>query len=106
MSEPSGTRDGVLHISDEVYFENVPEAVWLFEIGGYPVVKKWLGYRDRKRRDGRTLTLREKDHLRSIVRRIAALLALHDDLDAVYGDAIEDPWTPPEAVFVDAESSG
>ena len=106
VSEPSGTRDGVLHISDEVYFENVPEAIWLFEIGGYPVVKKWLGYRDRKRRDGRPLTLREKDHLRSIVRRLAALLALHDDLDAVYSDAIEDPWTPPEAVFTDAESPG
>ncbi|WP_094552141.1 type ISP restriction/modification enzyme [Rubricoccus marinus] len=92
-----GDRDGALHISDEVYFEDVPEAVWDVEIGGYPVVKKWLGYRDRNRRDG-PLTLAEKDHLRGIVRRLAALVALRDQLDAAYADAIADPWIPPDVV--------
>ena len=93
-----GERDGDLYIGDDIYFENVPETVWDVRIGGYPVVKKWLGYRDTKRRDGAPLTLAEKDHLRSIVRRLAALLVLRGEANALYAEAIEAPWTPPEVV--------
>jgi hypothetical protein len=32
-------------INGQVRFANVPAAVWRFELGGYPTVKKWLGYR-------------------------------------------------------------
>ncbi len=62
-------------------------------MGGYPVLKKWLGYRDAKRRDGRPMTLAELDHLRTMVHRLAALLLLHDALDAAYERAAAAAFT-------------
>jgi len=79
-----GSETGDLHISDEICFANVPEAVWGLELGGYPVLKKWLGYRQVNRQGGRPLTLAEARYFRSMVQRLAALLALHADLDALY----------------------
>ncbi len=91
-----GEATGDLWLNDTVYLKNVPERVWRHELGGYPVVKKWLGYRDAKRRDGRPITLAELDHLRSIVHRLAALLLLHDALDAAYDKAAADAFTSSE----------
>ncbi|HVF59086.1 MAG TPA: type ISP restriction/modification enzyme [Thermoanaerobaculia bacterium] len=91
-----GETTGDLYLNDTVYLANVPERVWRYELGGYPVLKKWLGYRDQKRRPGRPLTADELDHLRSMVHRIAALLLLHDRLDKAYEQAIEDPFTTEE----------
>jgi hypothetical protein len=48
-------------------------AVWGFELGGYPVLKKWLGYRQESRRGGRPLTLTEARYFRSMIQRLAAL---------------------------------
>lgn len=70
-----------------MYFANVPQNVWRYELGGYPVLKKWLGYRQAARRDGRPLTLAERQEFRSMVQRIAALLALHGEADALYEKA-------------------
>jgi hypothetical protein len=50
-----GDQTGDLFLNEEVYFANVPEKVWQFELGGYPVLKKWLGYRDSKRRSNQPL---------------------------------------------------
>jgi hypothetical protein len=94
--EPSrsqwGTLTGDLWINGETFFKNVPERVWQFELGGYPVLKKWLGYRDVKRSGGRELTLAEVQHFRSMVQRIAALLELHPQLDAHYAAAAAAPF--------------
>jgi len=79
-----GDSTGDLYINNDVYFANVPKAVWGYEIGGYPVLKKWLGYRQASRRDGRPLALTERHHFRSMIQRIAALLALHVTADALY----------------------
>ena len=38
-----GERTGDLYINDTTFFANVPEAVWSYQLGGYPVLKKWLG---------------------------------------------------------------
>ena len=54
-----GAGTGDLHINDEVCFANVPDAVWGLELGGYPVLKKWLDYRQANRQAGRPLTLAE-----------------------------------------------
>jgi hypothetical protein len=67
----------------------VPQAVWTFELGGYPVIKKCLGYRQRSRLD-RPLSLAEARHLRSMVQRIAGLLALGPELDRQYEQAAAD----------------
>lgn len=82
-----GERTGDLYIGDAVYFANVPEAVWTYQLGGYPVLKKWLGYRQADRRGGKPLTVDEQRWFRSIVQRIAALIALTDDLDRLYSAA-------------------
>jgi len=84
-----GDQAGELYINREIFFGNIPKRVWRFELGGYPVLKKWLGYREARRRTGKPLTLGEKDVFRDIVRRIAALLALGDRLDSLYRRAIQ-----------------
>lgn len=97
MPVPSwGTMTGDLFINAAVSFGNVPQAVWRYELGGYPVLKKWLGYRHSSRREGRPLTLAEARHFRSIVQRIAALLAIHDELDRLYEAAAADAFTARE----------
>lgn len=88
-----GLGAGDLYINDRVFFRNVPEDVWRYELGGYPVLKKWLGYRDARRRNNRPLSLHEKDHFRSMVQRIAALLSLHHRLNELYEAAAADAWT-------------
>ncbi len=79
-----GHTTGDLYINDSVFFRHVPEAVWRYELGGYPVIKKWLGYRDRGRRPGVPLSVQEVEHLRGIVQRLAAALQLHSTLDSLY----------------------
>jgi hypothetical protein len=79
-----GENTGDLYLSERIRLRNVPELVWKYEIGGYPVLKKWLGYRDGRRRPGSTLSLAEIEHFRSMIQRIASLLVLHPKLDRLY----------------------
>ena len=88
-----GEETGDLAINDLVRFENVPTEVWSFEIGGYPVLKKWLGYRQASRRNEAPMTVAELGTFREMVLRIAALLALRTDLDAAYAEAARDSFT-------------
>ena len=88
-----GERTGDLFISEQVFFANIPEAVWKYELGGYPVLKKWLGYRQANRRDGNPLSSEERPWFRTVVQRIAALLALSPVLDDLYSAASEDAFT-------------
>jgi type ISP restriction-modification system protein len=64
---------------------NVPELVWTYQLGGYPVLKKWLSYQQADRRDGKPLTDDERRWFRQVIQRIAALLALGPSLDALSG---------------------
>lgn len=91
-----GAETGDLHINDDVFLSNVPAAVWTFALGGYPVLKKWLGYRQANRRGDRPLTLAELRHLRSIIQRLAALVAFHPRLDELYQAAAADAFTAEE----------
>ncbi len=91
-----GERTGDLWINDDTRFENVPEAVFQHELGGYPVIRKWLGYRAADRRSGKPLTLEEVSHLRSIVQRLAAILALGPSLDSIREKASGDAFDAEE----------
>lgn len=91
-----GETTGDLWLNDRVFIQHVPEAVWHFELGGYPVIKKWLGYREARRRGGKPLTLGEKDDLRAIVQRLAALVVLEPSLDRIYEQAAADAFTAEE----------
>jgi hypothetical protein len=91
-----GERTGDLFLNDGTYFANVPELVWNYQLGGYPVLKKWLGYRQADRNDGKPLTDDERRWFRQIIQRITALLALGPSLDALYQDAATNAFTAEE----------
>ncbi len=94
-----GDVTGDLYINDAVFFRHVPERVWRYELGGYPVIKKWLGYRDRGRRPGIVLTVQETAHLRGMVHRLAAILRLHSTLDTLYERACQECFSAEELGF-------
>jgi hypothetical protein len=91
-----GARTGDLFINDATFFANVPELVWTYQLGGYPVLKKWLGYRQADRRGGKPLSDEERRWFRSIVQRIAALLALGPRLDSLYHEVSANYFTSAE----------
>jgi len=88
-----GEQTGDLYISEHVFFSNVPEAVWKYELGGYPVLKKWLAYRQADRRNAAPLTTDERRWFKSIVQRVASLIVLGERLDALYSAASESAFT-------------
>jgi hypothetical protein len=75
------TRD--VWMNDASYWRNVPENVWGFAIGGYPVLKKWLSYREHTIIE-RALTEAEVTHVQAMTRRRAALLLLGPELDVSF----------------------
>lgn len=79
-----------VYINEKVFWSNVPKDVWAMTIGGYPVVKKWLSYREYKVL-GRALRLEEITYVTDVVRRLKALLLLGDELDANYRAAADAP---------------
>lgn len=72
-----------LYLNDSVYWANVPADVYAMTIGGYPVIKKWLSYREFKVL-GRPLHSEELTYITHTVRRLKALLLLSPDLDSNY----------------------
>lgn len=63
-----------IYMNDGAFWRNVPEAVWNYRLGGYPVLKKWLSYRER-RILSRLLRPEEVQHFANMARRIAALIS-------------------------------
>jgi hypothetical protein len=96
FSEVWGERTGDLYLNDNAFFANVPELVWTYNLGGYPVLKKWLAYRQADRRNGQPLTDDERRWLRRIIQRIAALLALGPRLNGLYQEAAANAFTAAE----------
>lgn len=35
-----------VYLNASAFWRNAPTAVWLFQLGGYQVLKKWLSYRE------------------------------------------------------------
>jgi hypothetical protein len=99
-----GEVTGDLYLSESIFLTHVPQEVWRYELGGYPVLKKWLGYRDAGRRDG-PLSLDELDFFRGIVLRIAAVLALRPALDEAYERASASAWLLDELTTSTATSA-
>ena len=85
-----GQSAGDLWINENVYLANVPLGAWQRELGGYQVIKKWLGYRHFQRNHDRPLTLDEQRWLRNIVLRLTAIGTLGPSLDEVYTAASSD----------------
>ena len=81
------TPDLDIHLNATTRWKDVPEQVWNYTLGGYQVLKKWLSYRESALL-GRPLTSDEAQHFTHHVRRIASILALHDELDAHCGSCV------------------
>ncbi len=89
-----GTYD--VYLNDRACWRHVPERVWQYTLGGYPVLKKWLSYREEAIL-GRPLQVEEARLFRDIVRRIAAILLLDGALDANYTQVARATWDWPAA---------
>lgn len=87
QANPAGAVD--VYLNGRVFWANVPADVWATTIGGYPVLKKWLSYREFKIL-GRPLRQEEVTHFTGVARRLKALLLLGPDLDANYRAASAD----------------
>jgi hypothetical protein len=91
-----GQVTGNLYLNDTIFLSHIPIEVWRYELGGYPVLKKWLGYRQAARRENAPLSLRELDYFRRIVLRIAALLLLRPQLNQTYEQNSAKAWSIDE----------
>jgi len=69
-------RQKRVYISKDQYFDNVPQEVWEFRIGGYQPAEKWL--KDRK---GRTLTSEDIGHYQKLLVAQAETLRLMEAID-------------------------
>lgn len=78
-----GARRLDVYLNATTLWSGVPEAVWEFTLGGYPVLKKWLSYREQGVL-GRALRADEAGYFAEVVRRLSALCLLQPALDANY----------------------
>jgi predicted helicase len=76
--DPKGAVD--IWINDRVGWKNIPSIVWNFTLGGYPVINKWLSYREQQVL-GRALRLEEMTYITEVVRRLKAILLMGPELD-------------------------
>ncbi|MGA2421216.1 MAG: type ISP restriction/modification enzyme [Candidatus Acidiferrum sp.] len=80
-----------VHLNDRVCWRNIPAKVWDYTISGYPVIKKWLSYRE-KGLLGRSLSVDEARYVTETARRIAALMLLGPQLDESYRTVAAKPY--------------
>jgi predicted helicase len=65
-------------INSQQYFDQVPQQIWNFYIGGYQVCQKWL--KDRK---GRRLNFDDISHYRNIISIISETVKIMEDIDKI-----------------------
>jgi hypothetical protein len=93
--------DGVgrAYINKTQYFDNVPQEVWDFHIGGYQVCHKWL---DDRKKAKRTLSDDDIQHYC----RIVAVLKRTIEIMAEIDDAIDQHGGWPDAFVTDGGNGG
>lgn len=96
QDHPLGPETVDVWLNDRVCWGCVPRSIWEAMVGGYPVIKKWLSYRERSVL-GRDLSLDEAEHVTSMVRRLAALQRLGAELDDSYLESMRVTWQPGNA---------
>ena len=67
-----------VYLNSSAYWQNIPNAVWNYKLGGYQVLKKWLSYRESGVLD-RPLLPEEVQHFTNTARRIGAILLVTVD---------------------------
>lgn len=69
-------KDGAVYVNSSSRFENVPEEIWDFRVGGHKVCEKWL-----KGRRGRALADEDLTHYRRVVAAIVETARLMSQID-------------------------
>lgn len=72
-------KDGKVYINKENYYDNVPEEVWQYYIGGYQIAEKWL--KDRK---GTELDFNAIIHYSNILYVLTQTIYLSKEIDKIY----------------------
>jgi hypothetical protein len=67
-----------LYINKNQYFENFPQSVWEYEIGGYQVFDKYL-----KARKDLPLTYNEINHLKKVAASIIKTIEIQQNIDTL-----------------------
>ena len=91
-----GTSTFDIYLNENVYWRNIPAAVWEYTLGGYQVIKKWLSYREHKIL-GRPLRADEARYVTEMARRIAAIVLLQPALDENYRGTSAGAYACPKA---------
>jgi predicted helicase len=65
-------------INSQQYFDQVPQQIWNFYIGGYQVCQKWL--KDRK---GRQLNFDDINHYQNIISIISETIKIMENIDQI-----------------------
>lgn len=63
-----------IYLNENAFWKNIPCAVWGYHLGAYPVLKKWLSYRE-KNILKRPLSNNEVQHFTDTARRITVILS-------------------------------
>jgi len=72
-----------IYINKTNFFENIPESVFEFQIGGYKVLDKYL-----KERKGKILSIQEKDHFKKIINVINYTIKQMSEIDKIVNNWI------------------
>lgn len=72
-------KENKIYINNDNYYDNVPQEIWSYYIGGYQVAEKWL--KDRK---GEELDFQEIIHYTNILYVISHTLRITKQIDEVY----------------------
>ena len=69
-----------VYFNKEQYFEGVSKAVWVYQIGGYQVMAKYL--KDRKKRE---LSLEEIEHYIRVAKAIERTIEVQEEVEKIFG---------------------
>jgi predicted helicase len=72
-------NEQTLHINEEKYFEPISNEVWNYQIGGYPVLKKYL-------KDRKGLRLNDPKSFGKIITALTNTIALQIEIDMIYSE--------------------
>ena len=84
-------------LNDRTIWANVPWHVWNVRIGGFPVLKKWLSYRDYNI-TGQSLTFDEARRVTRMAQRLSGLLLLTPLLNQNYREVVTHQWSRSSSV--------
>jgi len=68
-----------IYFNEKQYFEEIPQDIWQYQIGGYQVCRKWL-----KGRKDRCLSLEDIKHYCRMVTALQKMIEIQKEIDNIY----------------------